>query len=475
MAQINLKNTDTPQNPPTGKTGLFVDTSNSPILITDDGTQIPLGGTSLDQAVIDALNAGVSPTGENPFITLSQLQEVLGKTTGILYGGSVQWSGTGLVFNVSTTGYFLDGLFYEEPAGQVTLATADATNDRIDVFIVNSTGFDKITGTPSATPVKPTIDPVTQIELSFVTIEALATEPTITNENVYLENAEWTTSSAGTGTFNPDSTTDPFAGTKSFEATNVQNGGQMIFTRSSDIDLTNYITIGLQVKLKNTMNNGRNIFVQFFDNSDNPLTNSVAISIVKSNTSSYQFASINLNSFTFSSLTTVRKIKLTYNGSGGASTYDGFFIDNVILQFGIQNSLSPYFTNDEINAVKEANSPSASNPFATIADLSGISYPEASYRENNTVLFDNDYITGINAAARSGNILFDFTSAKLGATTQMRHYDASAFTFPTGAVLMFDSADISTTADNYFLFVLVDKTSSAEIVHVFHAMEGGVA
>ena len=100
---------------------------------------------------------------------------------------------------------------------------------------------------------------------------------------------------------------------------------------------------------------------------------------------------------------------------------------------------------------------------------------EASHRENNTVLFDDDYVTGINAAARTGNILFDFTGAKLGATTQMRHADASAFTFPTEAVLMFDSADISTTADNYFLFVLVDKTSSAEIVHVFHAMEGGVA
>jgi hypothetical protein len=98
----------------------------------------------------------------------------------------------------------------------------------------------------------------------------------------------------------------------------------------------------------------------------------------------------------------------------------------------------------------------------------------ATFRENNTVLFDGDYISGINAAARTGNILFDFTGVSLGATTEMRHNDAGAFTFPAEAVLMFASADISTTVDNYFMFELVDNTVAAEIVHVFHAIEGGV-
>jgi len=100
-------------------------------------------------------------------------------------------------------------------------------------------------------------------------------------------------------------------------------------------------------------------------------------------------------------------------------------------------------------------------------------YPAATHRENNTILFDNDYVTGINAAARSGNILFDFTGAQLGASTVMRHQDASAFTFPTEADLMFDTADISTTVANYFMFSIV-KTTSAQVVHVFHAIEGGV-
>jgi hypothetical protein len=99
-------------------------------------------------------------------------------------------------------------------------------------------------------------------------------------------------------------------------------------------------------------------------------------------------------------------------------------------------------------------------------------YPEATERENNTVLFDKNYIIG-NAGARTGNILFDFTGAKLGAWTEMKHLDAGMFTFPAEAVLMFDSDDISTTVNNYFLFVLTKK-SSTEIVKVFHAIEGGV-
>jgi len=102
-----------------------------------------------------------------------------------------------------------------------------------------------------------------------------------------------------------------------------------------------------------------------------------------------------------------------------------------------------------------------------------VEYQAATHRESNTVLFDDDYVTGINAAARTGNILFDFTGAKLGATTVMKHEDASAFTFPAEADLMFDSADISTTVANYFLFSIV-KTDATQIVHVFHAIEGGI-
>jgi hypothetical protein len=101
------------------------------------------------------------------------------------------------------------------------------------------------------------------------------------------------------------------------------------------------------------------------------------------------------------------------------------------------------------------------------------SYQEASHRESNTILFDNDYVTGINSSARTGNILFDFTGAKLAACTVMKHQDSGTFTFPAEAMLMFDTVDISTTVANYFMFSIV-KTTATQIVHVFHAIEGGV-
>lgn len=100
------------------------------------------------------------------------------------------------------------------------------------------------------------------------------------------------------------------------------------------------------------------------------------------------------------------------------------------------------------------------------------SYLEASHRENNTVIFDGDYIIG-NVSARTGNILFDFTDAKLGAVTYMRHTDPSAFTFPTEAKLKFDTADISTVDENIFRFVITDITPSAEIVQVELLLDGG--
>jgi len=101
-----------------------------------------------------------------------------------------------------------------------------------------------------------------------------------------------------------------------------------------------------------------------------------------------------------------------------------------------------------------------------------ISTPEPTHRENNTVLFDADYITGVNASPRSGNILFDFTGAKRGATTLMYHQDASAYTMPSEAKKNFKNADVSTTKVNKYMFTLV-KATSPQIVEVTLVWEGG--
>jgi hypothetical protein len=112
---------------------------------------------------------------------------------------------------------------------------------------------------------------------------------------------------------------------------------------------------------------------------------------------------------------------------------------------------------DQYDAVNGANTPSSTNVFATIADLEGIE------RENNTVLFDKDYVIG-NAGARTGNILFDFTGARLKANSIMLHNDIVEPTFPANAKIIFGEYKIN--QDNYIYFEIINKGLSSEIVLV---------
>ena len=90
-----------------------------------------------------------------------------------------------------------------------------------------------------------------------------------------------------------------------------------------------------------------------------------------------------------------------------------------------------------------------------------------SERENNTVLFDQNYIIG-NTAARTGNILFDFTDAKLGATTFLIHNNTGAYSFPVqGVIYDFDPASLTSIAGNIiFAFTITDITLGSEIVQI---------
>lgn len=112
-------------------------------------------------------------------------------------------------------------------------------------------------------------------------------------------------------------------------------------------------------------------------------------------------------------------------GSGGIESVTGGFVDNT----------------DPLNPI--------------------IEYPEAVERENNTVLFDKDYVIG-NATARTGNVIFDFTGAKLMATTMMLHNHSSAPTFPAQAVRL--GGGYILNQNNYIYFQLTRKTASSEIV-----------
>lgn len=169
-----------------------------------------------------------------------------------LLSGSVYWD-TGYTFKVSTCVYMIRGLTYSSDAGTVTLEDADPDLDRIDVIYVDTDlAIGKITGTPSANPQKPMVNPASQLELTYVIVAAGSTSPSVLNEQVYQENVEWATSwnlQAG-GLVDFESTTSPFAGTYCIRtsidpATAGSNldGVEIYFDSAGTYDITNAILV----------------------------------------------------------------------------------------------------------------------------------------------------------------------------------------------------------------------------------------
>lgn len=116
-----------------------------------------------------------------------------------IIAGSATWSGTGLTFDITQVLYRL-GTIYQTPGPTtVTLSPADPVNPRIDVIYVASDSQVHVkTGTPSPSPLKPTLTQETEIELTFVLIGAGATVPTGISEVLVYDElvgppTEWTT------------------------------------------------------------------------------------------------------------------------------------------------------------------------------------------------------------------------------------------------------------------------------------------
>ena len=107
----------------------------------------------------------------------------------------VTWNSL-LIFDVAHCEYYIQGEYYTSSSGQLTLDAAHATLDRIDVIAVDTNGVAvKISGTAASDPAKPTVDPLSQLELTSILVQAGETEPSIDVELVYDENEEWTTAS----------------------------------------------------------------------------------------------------------------------------------------------------------------------------------------------------------------------------------------------------------------------------------------
>jgi hypothetical protein len=125
-----------------------------------------------------ALNASNNPSDINAVATMADV--LAGSGGNRIITGSASYSGSGLTYDVTALTYIIQGTLYASLATQVTLATADPTDPRIDVILVDTLGVVSVlTGTPAPVPSKPTVDNLTEVEVTFVSVPAGATSPPI--------------------------------------------------------------------------------------------------------------------------------------------------------------------------------------------------------------------------------------------------------------------------------------------------------
>lgn len=261
---------------------------------------------------------------------ISLVSAQIPKLNGLVSGGEVVWE-SGLTFRASAAVYYIDGTRYTSIEQTVTLDAAHATLDRIDVIVLNTSGtLTNVTGTASATPSEPDIDPATQLKLKFVIVPAAASAPSgVSTENVYLENTEWTSSTSGSG-FNANSSSNPRTGTKDIEGTTVANAAYVQLQRSAPETLDTVSTLSLFIRSKAAWASGRVLRLQFYSAG---VAKGQAVTLASgfwgfdsSITGSYQFVAIPMGNFVLPAGTSINQLRIT--DSGGSI---GFYIDDIKL------------------------------------------------------------------------------------------------------------------------------------------------
>jgi hypothetical protein len=254
---------------------------------------------------------------------------------GLIDGGVVTWSGTGLTFNVTAANYVINKIKYTSAAGSITLNTADATNPRYDVIAVDNTGaIIKITGTPAVNPVIPQVNPNTQLLLTSVYLPAGAVIPPNINQNIiYDENTEVYTGAAGNGLpviFNQS--TVVYHGAVAINAGASSTFGDIDFTRNSGQDTASkYGTLTLFVKLKLPFDANTLLTVYFYKD-NTPISQSYTLKLNNNDVTNWQNISIPISSFSFINglSSAFNKIKIRALGNN-----QGFYLDYIQFQSGL--------------------------------------------------------------------------------------------------------------------------------------------
>lgn len=227
-----------------------------------------------------------------------------------IISGSAVWDSL-LVYSVTKCFYYINGILYNSAATNITLVKADSSNPRIDVVYCDTLGnVGVITGIPSPNPVKPTVNPLSQIELTHININAQGKTPAgvsskiVYNENVGVPN-EWNTSkSLPLSPANFAYTINPYIGTKSAYAPPYELNYSLIFTNNAFVnaDTLSELSMYLRQNSAPISKLGTNVFSVILYKSGVKITDQIFISdgfygYSLSTLNSYQHLAIPFSSF----------------------------------------------------------------------------------------------------------------------------------------------------------------------------------
>jgi hypothetical protein len=247
-----------------------------------------------------------------------------------------------LIFDVSEAQYVIGGVTYTSPEVQLTLSAADGSNPRIDVIKVSTSSVASVTeGTPAADPAKPEVDPLTELELTFITVNALATDPDgVITQDYYLEDAgdptEWdATENTAAARITLASVADPWLGTKSILYDGATVGDTVTLTAGADNDLIPGAMETLELHVNPaTWAKKNEIRIAFF-NGANRISDWVSVKDkvygFDRNDANYQTIGIPASDFQFTDVI-ADSMQLDVSGSGGALTAQ---VDQIRAQSGI--------------------------------------------------------------------------------------------------------------------------------------------
>lgn len=317
-----------------GAGSVYVDTSTTVLLFGNGAIDNPITA----QLIASGQNNNAVQILSDGVYVPSYVQD------GLNSGGIVTWV-SGYTYDVSTAQYVINRVSYSAPYTQVTLDNSDPTDDRIDVIVAQTDEtIDVITGTPADDPQQPSYDPATQLPLAFILVTAGSTQPTVSQDYIYLNDAEWTTLSS-TARINAASTTNPFSPTLDVEGTLVQNGDNIRFTAVTPPTISDFNVVNLKIFSKATWANTSQIQLQFLGGGGSPIGVPVVLAnnsygFSSTQTSSYQNVTIPLSDF--GALSSVTAFLMTVSTINGNTI--GFYIDNIQLQ----ESYVPTGTNNYI-------------------------------------------------------------------------------------------------------------------------------